>query len=84
MKGTYHFVILLYKYDMDDEDMNVDVENRELGKNPEAGNIFMVTASDDEEETTKSPSTPPPTDTTSTTEKGQVSNVVLMKHIVSN
>ena len=34
---------------MDDEDMNVDVENRELGKNPEAGNIFTVTAGDDEE-----------------------------------
>ena len=48
-KGTYHFVILLYKYDENDEDMNVDVENRELGKNPEAGNIFMVTAGDDEE-----------------------------------
>ena len=48
-KGTYHFVVLLYKYDEDDEDMNVDVENRELGKNPEAGNIFMVTAGDDEE-----------------------------------
>ena len=29
--------------------MNVDVENRELGKNPEAGNIFTVTAGDDEE-----------------------------------
>ena len=47
--GTYHFVVLLYKYDEDDEDMNVDVENRELGKNPEAGNIFTVTAGDDEE-----------------------------------
>ena len=41
-KDKYHFVILLYKYDEDRPTKNVDAKNKYLGKNPEAGNIFVV------------------------------------------
>ena len=36
-------VILLYKYDESAPNENVDVDARTLGKDPVAGNIFLVT-----------------------------------------
>ena len=43
-----NFVVLLYKYDPSKPTKNFDPNSMQLGRNPEAGNIF-VTKKDDEQ-----------------------------------
>ena len=43
-----NFVVLLYKYDPSKPTKNFDPNSMQLGRNPEAGNIF-VTKEDDEQ-----------------------------------